>query len=58
MYVYLTSVHLFLYETFALNCYQMRTKLKHKERFKISTQRKGEAQQYKSEHFQNSDKWM
>ena len=42
------------YEMFARNCYQTRTKVKHKERFKIWKQRKGEAQQYNSEHFQNS----
>jgi hypothetical protein len=43
---------------FGQNCYQMRTKLKHKEKFKIWTKRKDGAQQYNSEYFQNSDKLM
>jgi hypothetical protein len=43
------------YEKFAHSCYQMNTKLKHKELFKLWARRKGEHSNIKSEYFQNSD---
>ena len=43
------------YEKLKSNCYQMNTELKHKEMFKLWTQRKGEHSNAQSKYFQNSD---
>jgi len=43
------------YETFGHNCYQTNTKLKHKDFFKLWTQRKGEHNNIKSEYIQYCD---
>ena len=46
------------YEKFGHSFYQTNTKLRHKELFKLSTQKKGEHSDIKNEYIQNSDMWM
>ena len=46
------------YEDLEHGCYQMNRKLKHKELFKLWTQKEGEYRNIKSEYARNSDKWI
>ena len=46
------------YEDLEHSRYQMNTKLKYKELFKLWTQKEGEHRNIKSEYVRNSDKWI